>query len=103
MIYEMRIYTVVPGKVGEFQALFEKEALPAISNYSRLIGWWSTDGAELNEMIHLWAYDDIAQRERMREAQGLDPQVQAFRLKVQPILVSQQNKILTPASFSPLR
>ncbi len=38
MVYEMRVYTLQPGKVPEFQALIEKEALPIISKYSKLVG-----------------------------------------------------------------
>jgi hypothetical protein len=35
MIYEMRVYTLQPGKVPEFQALVEKEALPIINKQQR--------------------------------------------------------------------
>ena len=46
---------------------------------------------------------DEVHRERARKAQGEDPQLQAFRPKAQAMVVSQYNKILTPASFSPLK
>jgi NIPSNAP protein len=42
-------------------------------------------------------------RERARKAQGEDPQLQAFRPKAQAMIVSQYNKILVPANFSPLK
>ena len=38
MIYEMRVYTLQPGKVAAFQELIEKEALPVISKYSKVVG-----------------------------------------------------------------
>lgn len=99
----MRVYTLLVGKVPEFQALFEKEALPAVSKYSKLIGWWSTEIGPLNEVVHLWSYENMSHRERNRKVQGEDPQVQAFRLKVQGMILAQHNRILTPASFSPLK
>ncbi len=34
IVYEMRVYTLQPGKVAAFQELIEKEALPVISKYS---------------------------------------------------------------------
>ena len=34
MVYEMRVYTLQPGKVAAFQELIEKDALPVISKYS---------------------------------------------------------------------
>ncbi len=103
MVYELRVYTLQPGKVAEFQALIEKEALPIISKYSKLVGWWSTEGGPLNEVVHLWAYEDLNHRARARQAQAEDPQLQAFRPKAQAMVVSQYNKLLTPASFSPLQ
>jgi len=103
MVYEMRVYTLQPGKVPEFQALIEKEALPTISKYSKLVGWWSTEVGPLNEVVHIWAYEDLNHRERARKAQGEDPQLQAFRPRAQAMIVSQYNKILTPATFSPLK
>jgi hypothetical protein len=57
----------------------------------------------LNEVVHIWAYDDLNHRERARKAQGEDPQLQAFRPKAQAMIVSQYNKILVPANFSPLK
>ena len=103
MVYEMRVYTLQPGKVPEFQALIEKEGLPVISKYSKLVGWWSTEVGPLNEVIHIWAYEDMNHRAQARAAQGADPEMQAFRPKAQGMVVSQYNKILTPASFSPLQ
>jgi hypothetical protein len=70
MIYEMRVYTLQPGKVPEFQALIEKEALPVISKYSKLVGWWSTDVGPLNEVVHIWAYEDSGHRERVGKHKG---------------------------------
>jgi hypothetical protein len=42
-------------------------------------------------------------RERARKAQGDDLQLQAFRPKAQAMIMSQYNKILVPANFSPLK
>src|ERR1700693_3428782 len=103
MLYEMRVYTLQPGKVAAFQELIEKEALPVISKYSKLVGWWSTEVGSLNEVVHIWAYEDPNHRERARKAQGEDPQLQAFRPKAQAMIVSQYNKILVPATSSPRR
>jgi NIPSNAP len=103
MVYEMRVYTLQPGKTAAFQELIEKEALPVISKYSKLVGWWSTEVGPLNEVVHIWAFEDLNHRERARKAQGEDAQLQAFRPKAQAMIVSQYNKILTPANFSPLK
>jgi hypothetical protein len=103
MIYEMRIYTVQPGKVGEFLALFDKEGMPIIKEYSKLVGIWSTEVGPLNQVVHIWAYDSAGHREQVRAAQNADPRLVAYRPKVLALLVNQQNMLMTPASFSPLQ
>lgn len=103
MIYEMRVYTVLPGKVGEVNAIFERDGLPIIKEYSKLVGWWSTEVGPLNQVVHLWAYDDAGHREKTRAAQNADPRLAAYRPKVLALIVSQTNMLLTPASFSPLQ
>ena len=103
MIYEMRVYTTLPGKVPELNALFEKEGLPVINEYSKLVGWWSTEVGPLNQVVHLWAYNDAGHREQVRAAQNKDPRLMSYRPKVLAMLVSQTNMLLTPASFSPLQ
>jgi hypothetical protein len=103
MLYEMRIYTVQPGKVGELQALFEKEGLPVINDYSKLVGWWSTEVGPLNQVVHIWAFDNAGHREQVRAAQNADPRLAAYRGKVLALLVNQTNMLLTPSNFSPLK
>ena len=103
MVYEMRVYTLHPGKVPEFEALIEKEALPHLTKHSTLVGWWSSEIGALNEVVHLWSYEDLAQRARARKALSEDAALQSFRPKAQALIVSQRNQILTPSSFSPLQ
>ena len=66
MIYEMRVYTLHPGKVPEFEAMIEKEALPHLTRHAKLVGWWSSEVGALNEVVHLWAFEDLAARENAR-------------------------------------
>lgn len=103
MVYEMRTYSLYPGKVPEFEALIEQEALPHLRKYAELIGWWSTEIGPLNEVIHLWAYTDMGERERSRKRQAEDSTLAAFRPKAQQLVVRQESKILVPSSFSPLQ
>lgn len=103
MLYEMRIYTVQPGKVGELQALFEKEGLPIIKEHSKLVGWWSTEVGPLNQVVHLWAYENAGHREQVRAKVNGDPRLTAYRNQVLALLVTQSNMLLTPSSFSPLK
>ena len=47
----------------------------------------------------LWAYEDLADRAKRRAAMQADPEWQAFLAKAAQMLVTMENKILSPAPF----
>ena len=69
MIYEMRTYTLKPG----MHALVAKNAGEvgrAIrgDDYGKLEGYWITEIGPLNQVMHLWRYEGLDERQRLREA-----------------------------------
>jgi hypothetical protein len=104
MIVDERTYTLHPGKLREWMALYEKEGLPVQSRIlGRLVGFFVTEVGTLNQIVHLWAYDSFAERERRRAEMAADPQWQGYLAKVGPLLQKMENRILTPLPFSPLK
>jgi len=103
MIYEQRTYTLKPGTVPQFLELFEKEIQPVITKYLNLVGFWYTEMGELNQVVHLWAFEDLDQRMKQREQLFSDPALANVLPKIREIEVYQENQILMPASFSPLK
>lgn len=104
MILEERTYTLHPGKVGEYFSLYEKEGL-AIQTpiLGRLVGYFSSEVGELNQVVHMWAYEDMADRARRRAELMADPRWKAFVPKLLALVTRMENRILIPAPFSPLR
>lgn len=102
MIVEERIYTLHPGKVPEYLKQYEQEGL-AIQreNLKNMVGYFSVDVGPQNQIVHMWAYEDMADRQRKRAVQANDPRWRAYVDKVRPFLMIQENKILVPAPFSP--
>jgi hypothetical protein len=102
MIVEERIYTAQPGKSLEYLRMYEAEGLaiqrPILGN---LVGYFTTEVGTLNQIVHLWAYDDLADRATRRAKLLADPRWKAYAAKVVPLLLTQENKILVPAPFSP--
>ncbi len=72
MLYEVRTYTFAPGDLPEFERGFA-EALPARVKYSPLGAFWRSEFGALNQAIHVWPYDDYAQRQEARAAAAQDP------------------------------
>ncbi|TCG07966.1 NIPSNAP family protein [Paraburkholderia steynii] len=104
MFYEIRTYTVQPGKLKEYLQNFEAEGLPIISRHAKLIGWWYTEVGTLNQVVHIWAWESLDERVKRRAALLEDPNwMNRFIAKATPLLIDQESRIMLPASFSPIR
>jgi len=100
MIVEERIYRMKTGKALEYIKAYEQEGLaiqrPILGN---LVGYYSTEIGPLNTIVHLWAYEDLADRARRRAQLGADARWQAYLQKVAGLAEVQENRILNPAPF----
>jgi hypothetical protein len=102
MIVEERIYTLHPGQAPEYLHLYQAEGLEIQrAILGRMVGYFSTEVGPLNQIVHLWAYRDLAERTERRARLGADAGWQAYVKKIRPLIVHQENKLLVPASFSP--
>lgn len=101
-LYELRWYRTQPGKAPEWIA-HVKAAMPVREQYSPNVGLWITEMGLLNEVVHLWAYQDLNERAAVRAKTSQDPQWQAFLAKGYPLLLDMKSIILTPAPHSPMK
>ena len=98
-LYEIRTYTMVPGAAP---TVIEKwaERIEGRQKLSPLAFCGHTELGGLNQWIHVWAYKDAAERFRIRdEARATGAWPPATRGQ----FVKQQNMLVVPAEFSPLR
>ncbi len=103
MIVEQRDYHVYTGKLPELLRLYESEGIPLQTEIlGGLVGAFTTDIGALSTYTTLWRYDSFAEREEKRGRLQADERWQEFLRKVQPLMHTQQNRILVPTSFSPL-
>jgi len=103
MIVEERIYTLLPGKTGEYMKLYEEFGLPVqLPILGNLIGYFATEFGPLNQVIHIWGYDNLEERTRRRGELMKNEAWQAYLSKARANIVTQENKFLTPAPFSPV-
>ena len=72
MLYEVRTYTLRPGTVAEFEERFAKR-LPLREKHSKLGAFWHTEFGPLNQVIHVYPYDDLRQRTSVRAAMRKTP------------------------------
>jgi hypothetical protein len=103
MIVEKRTYTFHPGKLAEFLPLYEAEGLPIHTRYLPLLGYFTSEIGTLNQVVTLWGYADMAEREARRERLYADPEWIAFAPKTTHLIQTMQTEILRPTRFSPIR
>lgn len=99
-VYEMRTYTYAPGDLQKVLDAWT-EAVPAREELSPLAACWTSELGELNKFVHTWVYKDLAERDRVRTASRAPGRNWPPQSGVRPL--RQENKLLIPASFSPVR
>ena len=96
MIYEVRTYTLRPGgAVAEFEERFAKR-LPLREQHSKLGAFWHTEFGPLNQVIHVYPYDDLQQRTAVRAALAQDTARQQLP-GGGDLIVAQEAEIMNPA------
>jgi NIPSNAP len=104
VIVEQRDYHVFTGKLGELVRLYETEGVAImLEELGGFVGAFTTDVGALSTYTHLWRYDSYAEREERRSRLQARDDWKAFLAKIQPLIHTQQNRILVPVSFSPLK
>lgn len=98
MLYEMRTYTVHPGKVPEIvKHAGELSRKIRADNYGKLEGYWYSEFGTLNQVWHLWSYADANERLRLRAELGRNKDWTGQYLPaIRPLLVKQENRLLSP-------
>jgi NIPSNAP len=104
VIVEQRDYHVFTGKLNELVKLYADEGIELQQHYlGNLLGVFTTDIGALSTYTSIWGYDSYAEREERRAKLQADDSWKAFLAKIQPLIHTQQNRILVPTSFSPIR
>ncbi|MDQ1279019.1 MAG: hypothetical protein QG670_279 [Thermoproteota archaeon] len=107
MIYEWRVYEVVPGKMNAINERFQKITTKFFDKYGiRVVGFWQADIGTSNVLYYMLAWDSLAQREKVWSAFSSDPdRLKAFREteKDGPLVERVVNTILRPTAYSPMK
>ncbi len=101
-IYELRTYTVVVGKMTDVVELYKSTGWPALSKHpKKLAGYFTGDVGAINQLVHLWKFDDDADRRAFWAGVFGDPDFMAFAKVLRPMLLSQENKLMLAAPWGP--
>jgi len=100
MYVEECMYLLQVGKAPEYLRHYENEGMKVqLRHLPHLVGYYLTEVGMQNLVTHMWAYDDLNQREKCRAAMQADPQWQAYLPKIRPLIVTQETRIHKAAPF----
>ena len=106
MLVDHRTYTVKPGTMAKQMALYQEYGLvPQKRHLGEPLAYLIAESGELNTYVHIWVYKDAADRATKRAAMQADPDWQVFMRKNAEAgyLIKQENKLMTPAPFAPIK
>lgn len=98
MILELRFDQLRPRQVPSYTERW-RAALPQRQTLSPLMGLWRTEVGDIDQIVHLWAYDDMAQRDRVEGEAAALPDWNDLQCRAQ--VQRQSNLLVAPAPFSP--
>jgi hypothetical protein len=108
MIYELRIYECVPGRLPALNNRFETITLKIWEKHGiRQAGFWTTLIGDNNQALYyLLQWEDLAERERKWNAFMADPDWLKARAETEKdgaIVARVSNQILAPTAYSNVR
>jgi hypothetical protein len=108
MIYELRVYHAVPGRLPDLLKRFDTITLRIWQRHGiEQAGFWTTVVGESSQALYYFLkWDSLADRERKWNAFQADPEWIAKRAETErdgAIVASISNSFLTPTSFSSMK
>ncbi len=108
MIYELRVYHCVPGRLPALLKRFETITLGIWERHGiRQAGFWTVMVGDSNQdLYYLVEWESLAEREKKWGAFMADPEWIAKRAETErdgPIVASLSNSFLQPTAFSSVK
>ncbi|MBL27795.1 MAG: NIPSNAP family protein [Rhodospirillaceae bacterium] len=101
-IYELRTYTLYTGKMAEAVEAYSTLGWPALSKYEgKLIGYFTGDVGAMNKIVHLWKFEDDADRRAFWNTLFADEDFKKFAAKFRPLVLTQENQLMMAAPWGP--
>ncbi len=99
-IYELRTYTLYVGKVNEASIIYNELGLIWINKYKKnLIKYFIGDIGAMNQIIHIWKFENEIQRKKIWNKIFLDKDFITFASKFRPLVLKQENKLMIEAPW----
>ncbi|HEV2389348.1 MAG TPA: NIPSNAP family protein [Nitrososphaerales archaeon] len=108
MIYEWRVYKIIPGKKKNLNERFAKHTAGLFEKHGMsVVGFWeSSIGGRTNTLYYMLAFKNLDHLESAWKDFASDPewqQVQSESERDGPLVASIRNMVLKPTYYSPMQ
>jgi hypothetical protein len=108
MLYELRTYSVMPGKLPDLNKRFAEITLGYFKKYNiQVVGFWTNEiGGASDQLIYILAYESLADREKKWGAFVADQERLAKFAETEkngPLVRRITAQILRPTPYSPMQ
>jgi hypothetical protein len=103
-IVDLRVYTIRLRKMAEFIEVFDRLAMPVQLKYLGVpLGMFSSAVGPLNQVVHLWGFDDMGEFERRHAARDRDLDWPAYLQASENLITAQENRLIRRIELASLR
>jgi hypothetical protein len=105
MLIDHRTYRVRPGTLQAHLDIYEQHGYAAQTHHlGKPLAYMVAESGELNTIVHIWAYENAADREKRRAAMQADPDWQGYLKRNRDVdyLQYQETRLMVPAKFAPI-
>ena len=106
MLLDVRTYTCRPGMIKKHLALYDQLGKgPQTRHLGQPLAYLQTETGNVNQYLHIWVYEDAADREKRRAAMQADPDWIAYTVESAKLgaLDVQENRLMKPVDFFPIK
>ena len=103
-IYELRTYQLFVGKMKEAVGIYKDYGWPALEKGgfdAKLVGYFISDTGGMHQLVHLWKFDDDADRRNHWDTLFADKDFMVFAGKIRPLIMTQNVQLLSAAPWGP--
>ena len=101
-IFELRTYTLHVGKLSKAIKIYQDLGWPALQKYKKnIIRYYIGDVGALNQIIHIWQFEDDNARRELWKIIYKDKDFIKFATEFRPLVLTQENKLMTAAPWTP--
>ncbi|MDN5842057.1 MAG: NIPSNAP family protein [Alcaligenaceae bacterium] len=103
-LIDHRIYTIALRKMPEFLDVFDRLAMPVLlETLGNPMGFYVSQVGPLNQLVHLWAYKDLADFEERAKRRDTHPDFPAYLAASEKLITAQENRLIKRIDLPSMR